>query len=32
VQRRYKIVAIAASSVEVEDLSNNNKQSLPLQK
>jgi len=32
VQRRYKIGAIAASSVEVEDLSNNNKQSLPLQK
>jgi hypothetical protein len=32
VQRRYKIGAIAASSVEVEDLSNNNRQSLPLQK
>jgi hypothetical protein len=32
VQRRYKIGAISASSVEVEDLTNNNKQSLPLQK
>ena len=32
VQRRYKIGAIAANSVEVEDMSNNNKQSLPLQK
>jgi hypothetical protein len=32
VQRRYKIGAISANSVEVEDLTNNNKQSLPLQK
>jgi len=32
VQRRYKIGAIGANSVEVEDLTNNNKQSLPLQK
>lgn len=32
VQRRYKIGAISASSVEVEDLTNNNKQNLPLQK
>lgn len=32
VQRRYKVGAIAANSVEVEDLTNNNKQSLPLQK
>ncbi len=32
VQRRYKIGAISANAVEVEDLTNNNKQSLPLQK
>lgn len=32
VQRRYKIGAIAANSVEVEDMTNNNKQSLPLVK
>jgi len=32
VQRRYKIGAISAASVEVEDLTNNNKQNLPLQK
>jgi hypothetical protein len=32
VQRRYKIGVIAANSVEVEDMTNNNKQSLPLQK
>jgi hypothetical protein len=32
VQRRYKIGAIAANSVEVEDMTNNNKQSLPLLK
>jgi len=32
VQRRYRIGAIAANSVEVEDLTNNNKQSLTLQK
>ncbi len=32
VQRRYKIGAISANSVEVEDMTNNNKQNLPLQK
>jgi len=32
VQRRYKIGAISAGSVEVEDLTNNDKQNLPLQK
>ena len=32
VQRRYKVGSIATNSVEVEDLTNNNKQSLPLQK
>jgi len=32
VQRRYKIGSISANSVEVEDLTNNNKQNLPLQK
>jgi len=32
VQRRYKIGAVSAGSVEVEDLTNNNKQTLPLQK
>ncbi len=32
VQRRYKVGPIAANSVEVEDLTNNNKQSLQLQK
>jgi hypothetical protein len=32
VQRRYKVGTISASSVEVEDLTNNNKQTLPLQK
>jgi hypothetical protein len=32
VQRRYKIGAISSNSVEVEDMSNNNKQTLPLQK
>jgi hypothetical protein len=32
VQRRYKIGTIGANSVEVEDLTNNNKQNLPLQK
>lgn len=32
VQRRYKIGTISANSVEVEDLTNNNKQNLPLQK
>ncbi len=30
VQRRYKIVAITANSVTVQDLTNNNQQSLPL--
>ena len=30
VERRYKIVSIAASSILVEDMPNNNKQSLPL--
>ncbi|MBB5059026.1 hypothetical protein HDF16_003749 [Granulicella aggregans] len=32
VQRRYKIGTISANSVEVEDMTNNNKQNLPLQK
>jgi len=31
VARRYRIVAIAASSIQVEDMSNNNTQTLPLQ-
>lgn len=31
IQRRYKIVKITASSVEVEDVLNNQKQTLPLQ-
>ena len=30
VQRRYKIIAISANSVTVQDLTNNNQQSLPL--
>ena len=30
VQRRYKILAISASSVTVQDLTNNNQQALPL--
>lgn len=30
VQRRYKIVSVAASSVVVEDMTNNNRQTLPL--
>jgi hypothetical protein len=30
VQRRYKIVTISANSILVEDMSNNNRQSLPL--
>ena len=30
VQRRYKILAISANSITVQDLSNNNQQSLPL--
>lgn len=32
VQRRYKIGTVGANSVEVEDMTNNNKQSLPLLK
>ena len=32
VQRRYKIGTISANSIEVEDLANNNKQMLPLQR
>jgi hypothetical protein len=31
VARKYKIVSIGASSIQVEDLSNNNTQTLPLQ-
>jgi hypothetical protein len=31
VARRYKIVSIAANSIQVEDLTNNNTQTLPLQ-
>ncbi|HUS19337.1 MAG TPA: hypothetical protein VMZ25_06780 [Terriglobales bacterium] len=30
IQRRYKIIKISASSVEVEDVLNNNKQTIPL--
>ncbi len=30
VQRRYKVVSVAANSVVVEDLTNNNRQTLPL--
>jgi hypothetical protein len=30
VQRRYKIVAVAANSIVVEDMTNNNRQTLPL--
>jgi hypothetical protein len=32
VQRRYRIGTISANSIEVEDLANNNKQMLPLQR
>ena len=32
VQRRYKVDNISANSIEVEDLTNNNRQTLPLQK
>jgi len=32
VQRRYKVGNITANSIEVEDLPNNNKQTLPLLK
>ena len=31
VQRRYKVVSIAANSIVIEDMPNNNKQTLPLQ-
>jgi Tfp pilus assembly protein PilP len=31
VARKYKIVSIAAGSIQVEDLVNNNTQTLPLQ-
>jgi hypothetical protein len=31
VQRRYKVISIAANSITIEDLPNNNKQTLPLQ-
>ncbi len=31
VQRRYRVVAITANSIQVEDIPNSNKQSLPLQ-
>lgn len=30
VQRRYKVISIAASSIVIEDLTNNNRQTLPL--
>jgi hypothetical protein len=30
VQRRYKIITVAANSIVVEDMTNNNKQTLPL--
>ena len=30
VQRRYRVVSVAANSVVVEDLTNNNRQTLPL--
>jgi hypothetical protein len=30
VQRRYRVVSIAANSIQVEDIPNNNKQTLPL--
>src|ERR1700738_307833 len=32
VQRRYKIISVAPSSIEVEDMVNNNRQTLPLLK
>ncbi|WP_213806573.1 hypothetical protein [Granulicella sp. dw_53] len=31
VQRRYKVISVAASSIVVEDMTNNNRQTLPLQ-
>lgn len=30
VQRRYKVISIAANSIVIEDLANNNRQTLPL--
>jgi hypothetical protein len=30
VQRRYKVVSILANSIVVEDMTNNNRQTLPL--
>jgi len=30
VQRRYKVLTVSANSVLVEDMSNNNRQTLPL--
>jgi hypothetical protein len=30
VQRRYRIVSVSANSIVVEDLTNNNRQTLPL--
>jgi hypothetical protein len=32
VQRRYKVISVAASSIVVEDMANNNRQTLPLLK
>jgi hypothetical protein len=31
VARRYRVIAVAVNSIQVEDMTNNNKQSLPLQ-
>jgi hypothetical protein len=31
VQRRYKVVTVSVNSIVVEDLANNNRQTLPLQ-
>ena len=30
VQRRYKVISVAANSIVVEDLANNNRQTLPM--
>jgi hypothetical protein len=30
VQRRYKVITVSANSIVVEDLANNNRQTLPL--
>jgi hypothetical protein len=30
VQRRYKVISISANSILVEDMANNNRQTLPL--